>query len=216
MVYTVLPDPPLQQHPWLNFPGHCTAAERVRLYEVAWLTTLQKPTGYHPVILEIGTHMGASLAAMVAGLEVQGREWTAYSVDLWRADSLQRWRKICRAYDFPSDRVTIVKGSSQEIGKTWTEVLDLAYIDGDHAPTALAQDLDNFTPHIGPGGWLAIHDCHLPMPWEIADKHLRWPRVQELARALGPVVDKWATANADDWREQETTCSMRVFRRRTT
>lgn len=56
-----------------------------------------------------------------------------------------------------------ILGNSQVVHANWPEIsgnlsIDLLFIDGDHAETALQGDIDGWTPYVRPGGYVLFHD----------------------------------------------------------
>lgn len=56
-----------------------------------------------------------------------------------------------------------ILGNSQEVWRYWAEVgksepIDLLFIDGDHAATALQGDIDGWVQFVKPGGYVLFHD----------------------------------------------------------
>ena len=56
------------------------------------------------------------------------------------------------------DAVVAVVGDSPTVGRFWTTPCALVFIDGGHGEEPAALDFELWTPHVAPGGLLAIHD----------------------------------------------------------
>jgi predicted O-methyltransferase YrrM len=56
------------------------------------------------------------------------------------------------------DSVVAVVGDSPTVGRFWTTPCALVFIDGGHGEEPAALDFELWTPHVAPGGLLAIHD----------------------------------------------------------
>ena len=56
------------------------------------------------------------------------------------------------------DSVVAVVGDSPTVGRFWTTPCALVFIDGGHGEEPAALDYELWTPHVAPGGLLAIHD----------------------------------------------------------
>jgi predicted O-methyltransferase YrrM len=54
--------------------------------------------------------------------------------------------------------VVAVVGDSPTVGSFWTTPLALLFIDGGHGHDPAHRDYELWTPHVAPGGLLAIHD----------------------------------------------------------
>jgi MMP 1-O-methyltransferase len=51
-----------------------------------------------------------------------------------------------------------VVGDSPALAGAWATPLALLFIDGGHGVEPARQDFEGWTPHVAPGGLLAIHD----------------------------------------------------------
>jgi predicted O-methyltransferase YrrM len=56
------------------------------------------------------------------------------------------------------DVVVAVVGRSRTVARHWTTPLALVFIDGGHGVAPARADYAGWTPHVAPGGLLAIHD----------------------------------------------------------
>jgi predicted O-methyltransferase YrrM len=56
------------------------------------------------------------------------------------------------------DSVIAVVGRSPVVAAVWTTPLSLLFIDGGHGEDPARLDYEGWTPHVAPGGTLAIHD----------------------------------------------------------
>ncbi|HMQ25855.1 MAG TPA: class I SAM-dependent methyltransferase [Acidimicrobiales bacterium] len=54
--------------------------------------------------------------------------------------------------------VVAVVGESATVGRFWTTPLSFLFIDGGHGSEPAHRDYERWTPHVAPGGTLAIHD----------------------------------------------------------
>ncbi|MCB1015903.1 MAG: class I SAM-dependent methyltransferase [Acidimicrobiales bacterium] len=128
--------------------------------------------------LEIGAYCGKSglylgAAAAAAGTVLfsldhhRGSEenqagWEHHESDLvdpaiGRMDTLPVFRRT--VFDAGlEDVVVAVVGESATVGRFWTSPLTLLFIDGGHGSEPAHRDYETWTPHVAPGGTLAIHD----------------------------------------------------------
>jgi predicted O-methyltransferase YrrM len=80
-----------------------------------------------------------------------------------------------------------ILGDSGKIHKDWKKIsnnkkIDLLFIDGDHAATALQADIDGWTKYIRPGGYVLFHDYN----------SVSWGDVQTVVDAnMGNAKDTW-------------------------
>jgi len=129
-------------------------------------------------LLEIGSYCGKSAvylgaAARVAGVVLftvdhhRGSEenqagWEHHDPDLvdpdtGRIDTLPFFRKTIAAAGL-DDVVVAVVGDSAAVARAWRTPLSLLFIDGGHGDEPAWADFHGWTPHVAPGGLLAIHD----------------------------------------------------------
>ncbi|MEY2996307.1 MAG: hypothetical protein RLZ86_1928 [Actinomycetota bacterium] len=128
--------------------------------------------------LEVGSYCGRSTvwlgaAARRAGTVVfavdhhrgseenqPGWEWHDTSLvdsETGRLDTLPHFRRtIARAG--LDDAVVAVVGESQVVARWWRTPLAFLFIDGGHGVEPARLDYELWTPHVMPGGTLAIHD----------------------------------------------------------
>jgi MMP 1-O-methyltransferase len=74
-----------------------------------------------------------------------------------RMDTLPFFRRTIAEAGL-EDTVVAVIGPSEVIGAHWTTPLGLLFIDGGHGPAPAHRDYECWSPHVAPGGLLAIHD----------------------------------------------------------
>ncbi len=138
-------------------------------------TALQ--SGLGPV-LEIGTYCGKSAVWMGAAARDVGG--VVFSVDHhrgsdenqagWehhdpsvvddrtgRMDTLPFARRALEAAGLEG-HVVLVVGPSTVVASAWGRPLSMLFIDGGHGEDVAWADYRHWTPHVTPGGWLAIHD----------------------------------------------------------
>jgi predicted O-methyltransferase YrrM len=152
--------------------GFLPPAEAEALYDAAWAMAPFGP------ILEVGTYCGKSAtwlgtAAKARGGHVvtvdhhrgseenqPGWEWHDPSlVDpaLGVMDTLPFFRHTMHAAGLEEVVVAIV-GRSTAVARLWQTPLAMLFIDGGHAVEHCINDFTHWTPHVQPGGVLAIHD----------------------------------------------------------
>jgi predicted O-methyltransferase YrrM len=137
----------------------------------------------HGPALEVGTYCGKSaiyLGAAARGINAAGGSAVVVTVDHHRGseenqagwehhdpsvvdielglmDTLGQFRKnIARAG--LEDEVVAVVGQSATVAALWRAPLSLLFIDGGHGEEPARADYEGWTPHVMPGGYLAIHD----------------------------------------------------------
>lgn len=81
-----------------------------------------------------------------------------------RLDTLPSFRRTITAAGL-GDAVVAVVGDSTAIARQWRTPLAFLFIDGGHGVDPATADYEGWTPHVAPGGLLAIHDV-FPDPAE--------------------------------------------------
>jgi len=120
---------------------------------VARLAAVVPPKG---LIVEIGTLYGG----MTAVLGLANKKASIITIDdfSWHpADDVPSSEELVLANmeSVGVHNVKVIKGDSRVIGKTWTEPIDLIFIDGGHSFDWVYPDLCNFAPH---AKVVALHD----------------------------------------------------------
>ena len=172
--------------------------------------------GAHGPLLEIGTYCGKSAvylgaAARAAGTVLftvdhhRGSEenqagWEHHDSEVvdpqtGKMDTLPFFRRTIHAADL-EDVVVAIVGHSIPVARAWKTPLGFLFIDGGHAEDVAMADYDGWTPHVAPGGVLAIHDV-----FEDPDAGGQAP------------FHVWQRAVADGFEPVSTTGSLRVLRR---
>jgi predicted O-methyltransferase YrrM len=129
-------------------------------------------------LLEIGTYCGKSSVYLGAAAAAHGA--TLFTVDhhrgseenqagwehhdaslvdpaIGRMDTLPTFRRTIFEADLEATVVAIV-GESPTVARWWRTPLALLFIDGGHGAEPAWADYRGWSPHVAPGGLLAIHD----------------------------------------------------------
>lgn len=149
--------------------------EGFALYEAAQAATAAVPGA---PLLELGSYCGKSTvylgsAAREAGTVLvaidhhrgseenqPGWEWHEPDLvddELGVMDTLPWFRRTVYRAGLESSVVAMV-GDSPTVGSVWSTPCALVFIDGGHGAEPAATDYRIWTPHVAPGGTLAIHD----------------------------------------------------------
>lgn len=128
--------------------------------------------------LEVGSYCGKSAVYLGAACQAAGGVlfcvdhhrgseenqpgWEYHDAELWdheagAMDTLPFLRRTLRQAGL-EDTVIPVVGRSAVIAKAWATPLAFLFIDGGHTMEAALADWRGWTPHLKPGGLLAIHD----------------------------------------------------------
>ncbi|MDQ2724800.1 MAG: class I SAM-dependent methyltransferase [Actinomycetota bacterium] len=129
-------------------------------------------------LLEVGTYCGKSavylgeaarLGATVLvsvdhhrGSEENQAGWEHHDTGVvdahtGRMDTLPWARRTIEQAGLEDD-VILAVGSSTTVAAVWVTPLALLFIDGGHGADVAWADYRAWTPHVAPGGWMAIHD----------------------------------------------------------
>lgn len=151
----------------LTFPMVWEAADRAR----GWLTEDQgrllydeaQRLGAGAVALEIGSHQGRSTIVLAHALRDVGARLVAMDPFVegrlfGGTPTRTTFEANLRAAGV-EDAVTLVAEYSTRARPTWTQPLDLLYIDGKHDYWTLSDDL-RWADHLDPGAAVLIHDCY--------------------------------------------------------
>ena len=169
--------------PWLpvarSARGFMPDDEGLALYR-AGLSAAGRRTGPDPgpPLLEIGTYCGKSAVYLGAAAREHGT--VLFSVDHHRGSEENQpgWehhdpslvdRRTGRMDTLPWARqtlgrsgldgcVVLVVGLSATVAAHWSTPLALLFIDGGHGADVAWDDYRGWSPHVAPGGLLAIHD----------------------------------------------------------
>lgn len=105
-------------------------------------------------ILEIGTNVGTSTVALALGQQIRGSGRKVHTVDMARHPQLAA--NLAEAG--VAGQVEVIVSTSGEVARTWSEPLELLWIDGDHSYRGCLADIESFSRHVVPGGLIALHD----------------------------------------------------------
>jgi predicted O-methyltransferase YrrM len=159
--------------------------------EAQLLTSL---AGKCRLVVEIGVYEGSSAAALCAamapGSELHlidpfGHHPTALPSG-WGATEWASRRVVARAGRAGGPggpAVTWHVALSEQVAATWSEQVDLVFVDGDHAEPACEMDWERWHAFVAPGGYMLFHDARdgrpggrgLPGPTAVVDRHFRGP-----------------------------------------
>lgn len=128
--------------------------------------------------LEIGSYCGKSTVWLGAAAQAHGTimfaldhhrgseenqaGWEHHDADLvdqeiGRMDTLPTFRRTLFDAGLEPSVVALV-GDSPTLGRFWATPLAFLFIDGGHGHDPAHRDYEIWTPHVAPGGTLAIHD----------------------------------------------------------
>ncbi|MFK7918670.1 MAG: class I SAM-dependent methyltransferase [Ilumatobacter sp.] len=129
-------------------------------------------------MLEVGSYCGRSTVWLGDAAERSGRVlfaldhhrgseenqagWEHHDTDVVdpetaKMDTLPFFRRTMHDADLERSVIALV-GRSPQVSQVWTTPLAFLFIDGGHGDEPARQDYEGWTPHVAPGGTLAIHD----------------------------------------------------------
>lgn len=129
-------------------------------------------------ILEVGSYLGKSTLYLAAAARARGAKvvtvdhhrgseehqpgWDYHDPGLvdpavGKIDTLPGFRRTI-ALAGAEDVVVAVVARAEDFAALWSTPLALLFLDGSHTDESAQRDLRTWTPHLAPGGVLAIHD----------------------------------------------------------
>ena len=189
--------------------GFMPPEEGLALYETAAMLAIDGP------LLEVGSYCGKSAVYLGAAAKQVGR--VLFCVDHHRGseenqpgwehhdpgvvdpesglmDTLPFFRRTVRDAGL-EDAVVAVVGDSPTVASLWATPLALLFIDGGHGAEPAHLDYDGWSPHVAPGGLMAIHDVF-----------------EDPADGGRPPYEIWCRAIAEGhFRPQRTIGSLRIL-----
>jgi len=168
-------------------------------------------------LLEIGTYCGKSAVYLGAaareagtvcftvdhhrGSEENQAGWEHHDPEVvdpetGRMDTLPFFRRTIHRASL-EDVVVAIVGYSIPVANVWRTPLGFLFIDGGHAEDVAMADYAGWSPHVAPGGVLAVHDVF-----------------EDPAEGGQAPFHVWRRAVADGFEPISTTGSLRVLRKR--
>lgn len=125
---------------------------------IAQLAEIYRPGVY----VELGLYEGETLAKVVSHIR------KGYGVDMKRNDHLDALSR--------NPKLTICYQTTDSFFETFTENIDMAFIDADHSATSALRDFENVFKRLNPGGIVLLHDTdpesdHLIHPGYCGDSY---------------------------------------------
>ena len=191
--------------------GFMPADEGLALYEAAAALEADGP------LLEVGSYCGKSAVYLGAAAQQAGRVlfcvdhhrgseenqpgWEHHDPevvdpDLGLIDTLPFFRRTVSGAGLEGTVVAVV-GDSPTVAALWATPLAMVFIDGGHGAEPAHRDYEGWSPHVVPGGLLAIHDVF-----------------EDPADGGRPPYEIWRRAlSGGCFREQAAVGSLRVLKR---
>ena len=165
--------------------SHLTGRERVELFRLA----ARRPLG---VIVEIGSYLGASAAALGAGLRHAANDQARiYCVDTWTNEGMSEGARdtmgmfVANTKPFQTAIVPIRGWSTDvvsQIAGSDAGKIDLLFVDGDHSYGGCLADWQAYGPLLARGARIVFHDVGWAIGvQQVIERHVR-PRVTREGR----------------------------------
>ena len=170
-------------------PSHLTHDERVALYSLAQSPGIES-------IVEIGSYLGASAAALAAGLRDASNDAArVYCIDTWHNDAMSDGQRDTMASFLENTSVfgasiVVKRGWSTDVAASIAESagqIDLLFIDGDHSHPGCLADWKTYAPLLKPGAWVAFHD----IGWAEGVQQVVREHVAPLAHSADTLPNLW-------------------------
>lgn len=147
---------------WAKLDGWFTLSEGKFLYD------LSKAINGRGVIVEIGSWKGKSTICLAKGAKPETKIFAidphvgsdehlalvAVGEKVWTFDKFKQNLQTFGVLD----RVTPIVDYSHNVAKTWSQPIELLFIDGAHDEESVTRDFELFSPFVVPGGWIVMHD----------------------------------------------------------
>lgn len=184
--------------PQINRLSHLEG--KLRRAEGELLASLAAQVDADHAIVEVGSFKGKSACYMASGATA-GNGAHVYAIDLWmiggqrgknggrvkqpydKAETYRGFQEQIRSLGF-GNAITPIMKHSLDAAADWDKPIGLMFIDAEHNYDACLADIDAWSPHIVPGGWIALHDYSGSFPGVIqaADERIRgsaeWSDIQ--------------------------------------
>jgi len=140
-------------------------------------------------VVEIGVYEGSSSVVLARALEPEA---TLHLIDPYTEEALHPgWRGVPNATRRVVERAAGEEGPrlvwhvalSADVAASWTEPVDLVFVDGDHTEVGVQLDWDVWNEHVSTGGLVVFHDARstqaggagLGPPSRLVDRLFRGP-----------------------------------------
>jgi predicted O-methyltransferase YrrM len=122
-------------------------------------------------IVETGVAEGGSAWEMRTVMAPDGTLFLIDPYDLSRLGPLSPKHMIARRLVASVTRADArwIREVSQPLALQWTTPIDFLFIDGDHSYEGVRADWQGWTPHLAPGGHVALHDARIEADWTDAN-----------------------------------------------
>lgn len=130
--------------PWVEVGSYCGRS-------TIWLGAAARTSG--ATLFAVDHHRGSE--ENQTGWE--HHDPTVVDARIGKMDTLPFFRRAIHDAGL-EDQVVAVVGRSPTVARAWSTPLAVLFIDGGHGVEPARADFEGWTPHVAPGGTLAIHD----------------------------------------------------------
>jgi len=162
--------------PWMRkaeeVTGWCRGAEAYELFQTAYSLV-----PHDAIIVEVGAFLGSG-SILLAGTRSERQAGKAHCIDPFDcsgdAFSVPIYQRLVKAAGATMtmreifenniaragirDWVVTHQGGAEEIARTFTQKIDLLFMDGDQSPTGARAAYDAWMPFLKIGGYIAMHN----------------------------------------------------------
>lgn len=126
-------------------------------HECRLLYYLARQSPRQGAIVEIGAFKGKSTAWLAEAARKSGQP--LISIDPHLQGTFDDFRQTVERFNL-CDVATLHRALSHEIGRNWSQPIAFLWVDGGHDYDIVRQDIDDFAPHLLPGGYAAFDDVN--------------------------------------------------------
>lgn len=135
---------------------HLSVNEKIKLIQLA-----NNVNGN--IFLEVGSYLGASSCFIVAGIKKTRKKAKLYCVDTWENDAMTEGKRetfqvFVENTQKYQDIIIPLRGISVEVAKTFKDIIDFLFIDGDHSYEGVKADVDAWFPKLNKNAVVVFHD----------------------------------------------------------
>lgn len=127
--------------------------------ECSLLAYLAKQAPAGGAIVEIGTWKGKTAAWLVEGSQLRPDPLPLVTIDPHEFGSWPDFQAAVAQLRLDVRGLTALRAGSAIVGKSWTQPISLLWIDGSHDYADVRADIENFVPHVVPGGYVVFDDA---------------------------------------------------------
>lgn len=142
----------------------------LRPVEAMFLLAVARTLPSDARIVNIGAGVGTSGMAFREAVGKDAQIWTIDCSQESPIGGLMNERNAFDGEGYGHLYPTQICGDSQNVGRYWENGdVDVVFVDGEHSSSAVRGDIEQWTPHLKPGGFIFFHDYNITMWWEVVN-----------------------------------------------